>query len=373
MPKSKSDYVAGSAQSYASGIGFYTTHSDVSDMLQIGAFGASGQSTPDIPMVGKIIKRMEAKVDDKIKGSYRPEIIDREMHSFISWNQGAYPVAPFKDYVGFIQLDSERIRKIIALEIYDGNDNYKDIAGAVATYTPPTSAQNGTYTLTLTVGDVGTGFRFVMSKNNATNGFYDYFGQKTTVKQICSAINEEFPHSTARFTNETSAKSIVDQQNNGSIVRGSSDFFYAMPDDEGTSVKIYSLLPSDAGTICTLEETLGSTTTTTNFSDKESGGRSDGDFWKIDKEGKIFFKNDWPYISNHSVRVTYIRGEKRVPASIHEATTKLVAAEILLHDDNTILIAETGSNIDLAAKREALVQEADAILKGKSRLLHLID
>jgi len=44
-----------------------------------------------------------------------------------------------------------------------------------------------------------------------------------------------------------------------------------------------------------------------------------------------------------------------------------------LHDDNTILIAETGSNIDLAAKREALVQEADAILKGKSRLLHLID
>ena len=373
MPKSKSDYIPGAAISYGSGIGYYTTHTDVSDILQIGAFGSAGASNPDIPMVGKIIKRVEGKIDDKIKGSFRPEIIKREIHSFENWTQAAYPVRPWKDYIGFIQLDSEKVRKIISMEVYQGDDEYKDMAGAMMEYEPPTAAQNGTYTLTLTVGDVGTGFRFVMSKNNATNGFYDYFGQKTTVKQICSAINEEFPHETARFTNETSAKSIVDQQNSGPIVRGSSDFFFAMPSDSGTKVKIYSLLPSDAGTICTLEETLGSTTTTTSFDDKETGGRSDGDFWKIDKEGKIFFKHDWPYYANSSIRVTYIRGEDRIPAAIHEAATKLVAAEILLHDDNTILIAETGSNIDLKTKHDTLVEEATKILEGKKRLLHLIE
>ena len=55
------------------------------------------------------------------------------------------------------------------MEVYQGDDEYKDMAGAMMEYEPPTAAQNGTYTLTLTVGDVGTGFRFVMSKNNATN------------------------------------------------------------------------------------------------------------------------------------------------------------------------------------------------------------
>ena len=71
--------------------------------------------------------------------------------------------------------------------------------------------------------------------------------------------------------------------------------------------------------------------------------------------------------------MTYVRGKSRVPAEIHEAATKLAAAEILVHDDNTILIAETGSNIDIKTKHEILVKEAEDIIKGKQVLLHLID
>ena len=62
-----------------------------------------------------------------------------------------------------------------------------------------------------------------------------------------------------------------------------------------------------------------------------------------------------------------------MPSTIHEATTKLVAAEVLVHDDNTILIAETGANIDLKTKYDILVEEANKILEGKKVLLHLID
>ena len=97
------------------------------------------------------------------------------------------------------------------------------------------------------------------------------------------------------------------------------------------------------------------------------------DFWTINSEGKIFFREEYPFNHKHSIRATYIRGSSRVPAAIHEAATKLVAAEILVTDDNTILIAETGSNIDLAKKHEILTTEANAILDGKRNLVHLID
>ena len=91
MPKlrSDSDYIAGALPNYASGIGYYTSHTEVSDMLQVGAFQASGQSTPDIPMIGKIIKRVEGKIDDTIKVSFRPEIIEKEVHNFDAWRQQA--------------------------------------------------------------------------------------------------------------------------------------------------------------------------------------------------------------------------------------------------------------------------------------------
>ena len=85
-----------------------------------------------------------------------------------------------------------------------------------------------------------------------------------------------------------------------------------------------------------------------------------------------FLKN-YPFLHSHSVRVTYVSGEKRVPATIHDAATKLVAAEVIRHDDNSILIAETGSNIDLKTKHDILLEEANKILNGKKDVIHFID
>ena len=364
MPKlrSDSDYIAGALPNYASGIGYYTSHTEVSDMLQVGAFQASGQSTPDIPMIGKIIKRVEGKIDDTIKVSFRPEIIEKEVHNFDAWRQQAYPVTFWKDYVGFIQLNSEKVSKIIKLEVFQGSE-YVDLASASVEYTPPATAINGTYTITLGVGsDADTGYRFVLTRGQ-NNGFYDTFGQKTTVKQICSAINEVYPADTAQFTGETSAKTISDAPDEGGTTRNISDFFYACPAEDSSKLIISSLLPSDAGTICTITATHGTPTSSTSFIDNENSGRLK-DYWTINDEGKIFFRQNYPYLTPHSVRV---------PSKIHEAATKLVAAEVLVHDDNTILIAETGSNIDLKTKHDILIKEAEEILEGKKQLLYLID
>tara|TARA_R110002020_G_scaffold180072_6_gene374080 strand:+ start:15199 stop:16293 length:1095 start_codon:yes stop_codon:yes gene_type:complete len=359
---SKSDYIVGSASNYAQGIGYYATHTDVSDLLQCGAFTSS--TTPDISAIGKIIKRIEGKIDDKLKVSHRPEIIEKEVHDFDPFNQAAYPVQPWKDYVGFVQLHSEKVRKLLRLEVWQGN-GFIDMASATCIYTPPTTAQTGTYTLRFDIGSPVT-VSFTLTENTA-NGFYDQFGQKTTVLEICAAINEKYPSQTAQFTQQNSQKTTAASTGSGNI----SNFFYACPTNDGKSVYISSKLPADAGTICNLVETLGSTATTISFTDNENKGRTE-EFWTIDDEGKIFFRTNYPYQTKHSIRVAYIRGGNRIPAAIHEAAIKLVAAEVLLTDDNTILIAETG-NIDVMKKHEILVAEANAILEGKRNLVHLID
>ena len=51
----------------------------------------------------------------------------------------------------------------------------------------------------------------------------------------------------------------------------------------------------------------------------------------------------------------------------------LVAAEIIRHDDQSILIAETGSNISTKEKYDILVKEANDILKGKGDMVFLLD
>lgn len=369
MPKlsSPSDFET-IAPNYDVGKGYYTTHQDVSNLLQISPSNTTSYftdgTTPSLKMVGHIIKRVEGRIDDTIKLSFRPEIIEKEVHDFVPGRDPMYPVTFWKDYAGFVQLDSEKVSKIVRLEVWKG-DSYEDAASSSIDYTPSATAiPTGTaYTITLAVGP----YSFVLDKGV---DFVDTFGQKTTVMEICYAINEKFPHRTAQFTGETTAK--VVSATSGEMTRGISDFFYASPTEDGLSVHISSLLPSDAGTICTLTSTHGTPTSSSSFSDTDNKGRLE-DYWTIANEGKIFFRTTWPYNRKHSIRVTYIRGAGRVPASIHEAATKLAAAEILLHDDNSILIAETGANIDIRTKHEILTKEANEIIDGKKQLLHLID
>ena len=81
---------------------------------------------------------------------------------------------------------------------------------------------------------------------------------------------------------------------------------------------------------------------------------------------------DYPYHTQNSIIVSYIAGDNRVPAAIHEAATKLVAAEILRHDDQTILIADTGGNISTKEKYDILKKEGMDILKGKGDLVYFL-
>lgn len=341
---------------YANGSGYYTTHGDISKMLQIAPFTTG--TTPSIAEVGLLIKKAEERVDDIVGHSYRPVIHSNEFYGFEAFNHGAYPVHRFKDYVGFVQLERPRVQKIVRLEVWQG-DKYVDLASATAKVKMPPTPQSGNWTITLGVGT----YTFVLDKGI---DFFDNFGPKTTASQVADAINEVFPHKTAKFTGETAAKSITANGNNAVHI---SDFFYATTDSEGgDTVIISSLLLGEDGSACTISSTLGSVT---GFTDNQDQRRM-GDYWTIDIDGKIFFLKNYPYLRSHSVRVTYVTGETRVPATVHDAATKLVAAEIIRHDDNSILIADTGSNIDLKTKHDILLEEANAILDGKKDVIHFI-
>jgi len=338
---------------YSQGKGYYTRHFDVSALLQIGEFTDS--TTPSRGEVGAIIKRVEDKIDDKVGHPFRPIIYRDEVHNFEFFRHAQYPVQPYKDYVGFIQLERPKIMKIVRLEVWQGN-NYVDLASATASYSPPATGSG--YNLTLGVGN----FSFVLTEGTH---FFGSYGKKTTASQIADAVNEVFPQNTAQFTGETVAKSRT--ATSGSLTRNISDFFYASTDTEDSSkVIISSLLPGDDGSDCTITASAGSKT---NFTDNQDQRRL-GDYWTINSEGKIFFLKNYPYVQNHSCRVTYVSGDRRVPGVIHDAATKLVAAEVIRHDDNSILIAETGSNIDLKTKHDILVKEAMETLNGKKIVIY---
>ena len=357
---------------YSTGKGYYTDKGAVSDLLQIPAFGSG--TNPTQAQVGSIIKRVEGMIDDKVGRSYRPIRHSEEFHDF---HFGRHPAdSYYGGYVGFVQLNHMKVRKIVSLLVWQGN-SYKELASAQASLTITDYSKLNTIVLTLPDGS--TTFTLTASTNVGTSladtHFNKKFGNKTTAQEIVSLINEQYPSKTASFTKADNKKALTE---GGGTNFNISDFFFASTDpDNGTKINISSLLAGEDGSDCAISATVTSgsvadSIAVTAFTDKQDMKRI-GSFWKIGGEGKLFFLKDYPYHTNNSVIVSYIAGDGRVPSAIHEAATKLVAAEILRHDDQTILIAETGANITTKEKYDILKTEAMAILDGKKDIIYFID
>ena len=320
---------------YSTGKGYYTDKGAVSDLLQIPAFSAG--TNPTQAQVGSIIKRVEGIIDDKVGRSYRPIRYEAEFHDF---HFGRHPAdSYYGGYVGFVQLNRMKVRKIVSLLVWQGN-SYKELASAQATLTIDASNYSRLSTIVLTLPDGSTTFTLTASTNVGTSladtHFNKKFGAKTTAQEIVALINEQYPSSTSSFTKADNKKSLNE---GGGTSFNVSDFFFASIDpDNGYKINISSLLAGEDGSDCTVAATVSSgavadTLEIVDFTDKQNMKRI-GSFWKIGSEGRLYFLQDFPYHTNNSVIVSYIAGDSRVPSAIHEAATKLVAAEILRHDDH---------------------------------------
>ena len=417
---------------YTQGRGFYTNSNEVADLLQIPDFSTT--TYPTVAQVGAIIKRTEGIVDDKVKRSFRPIITNDEYHNF-EFSRGPN-TQYYGGYVGFIQLKQMKVRKIVSLQLWQGShyeeiasaqakikllDNYRDLHSIIL------QLPNSGVSFEMVAENILTDL--------ANNEFCNTFGAKTTVAEIISLVNESFP-SASQFTGATAPKSLTSSnlsisdffyaaknKENGKEIFISS----LLMGDDGSDCTIKAtikqsctttntsktLTVSDSsklavgmvvsgtgitGTVAiesitnsttvvldtaatssatstltfTSEDLIPSVCDLTIFTDKEDLKRL-GSYWTIGEEGRIFFLRDYPYHTNNSVIVSYIAGDNRVPSAIHEATTKLVAAEIIRMDDQSVLIAETGANIGAKEKYDILKKEAMDILKGKGDLVYFLD
>tara|TARA_Y100001972_G_scaffold109338_1_gene140151 strand:+ start:464 stop:1756 length:1293 start_codon:yes stop_codon:yes gene_type:complete len=414
---------------YTQGRGFYTNATEVANMLQIPAFSVS--TYPTLAQVGNIIKRVEGIVDDKVKRSFRPILTKQEFHSFEYRNSPGYTL--YGGYVGFVQLTKMKVRKVVSLQVWNGS-NYLEIASAQAGITLQDNFRD-LKSIILQLPNSGVSFT-MNAENDITNlgndEFCNTFGIKTTNSEIEALVNEEYPK-TSQFTNASAAKELT--SSNLSISDfffaqkdtqdGTTVFFSSLlSGDDGTDCVIkvtteQSCTANGSSTLTVVDSSklavgmevsgtgISSGTTITSitnpttivlsasasagtniltftsgtgiptvcsvtpFTDKETHGRLK-DYWLLNEEGRIFFLQEYPYHPNNSIIVSYLAGSGRVPSAIHEATTKMVAAEIIRHDDQSILIAETGANISTKEKYDILRNEAMAILKGKADLVYLL-
>ena len=349
---------------YDGGIGHYTNMTKICDLLGIAPF--TTDTIPTLANIGELIRYAEDYIDEYTKQSWRPSIIEDEMKDFdLDFNRMyRYNSATsrYTDYVGFVRLNREDVRKVIRLCAWKG-DVWEELAGATCkvNITDFTSITN----VVLQLPNSGETFTLLTHPNNA-GCFNNQFGNNTTAQELVYLINEQAPANTRDFTGQNGKKSFQ-----GSAGSNISKFFYASLEDDN-SIVISSLLPSDDGKNCTITVN-GSGITKEDFTDNENIGR-DNDWWIDNATGTVFFKSTYPLQVKHSLRCTYQTGKQTVPAVITEAATKLVCCELMSSDDNTILLGENQqSGLDIKTKFDTYRADIEKILNMKKRLIYLID
>ena len=76
----------------------------------------------------------------------------------------------------------------------------------------------------------------------------------------------------------------------------------------------------------------------------------------------IYFNNSYPFFEHNAVKVSYIYGERYLEKAIEEAATKMVAVDLLMADDRSVLIPEGSQNVPLAQKIQMFKEEANSLL-----------
>ena len=117
-----------------------------------------------------------------------------------------------------------------------------------------------------------------------------------------------------------------------------------------------------------VDDLNGLTVTQNLFVVDLQGGSSSGDrarlrdYWLDHDLGIIYFNNSYPFFEYNAVKVAYVYGERYLEKAIEDICTKMVAIELLLSDDRSVLIPEGSQNVDLASKIQLYRQDIDRTL-----------
>ena len=187
--------------------------------------------------------------------------------------------------------------------------------------------------------------------------------------EVCSIVVDS---SDIELDQVRSASTTASAEAGGTItVASTTDFVQAGVATDGTNVFRYTGKTDTTFTGCVVVTgSLPSSGTITqkSFLVDLQGGSGSGDVgrlrdWWIDYEmGIIYFNNSYPFFEWNAIKVAYIYGERYVEKAIEDICTKMVAIELLMADDRSVLIPEGTQNIDLASKVQLYQAEIDKTL-----------
>jgi len=108
--------------------------------------------------------------------------------------------------------------------------------------------------------------------------------------------------------------------------------------------------------------TTSTTVSQTKFSSDSIEEKRQADWWSMEDNGAIMFNNQYPFFENHSLKISYVYGERYLDKAIEDACTKLVALDVMMTDDYTAMFPEGTQNVDLNSKIQKLEEEVKRIL-----------
>ena len=80
------------------------------------------------------------------------------------------------------------------------------------------------------------------------------------------------------------------------------------------------------------------------------------------RDGHRLLQQLIPFFEWNAIKVAYVYGERYLEQAIEDVCTKMVAIELLMSDDRSVLIPEGTQNVDLASKIQLYRQDIDRTL-----------
>ena len=348
--------------------------------------------------VEELIKRCQDRIDNMTHNSWRPNLVSAEYINFDTYKP--YRRRYYTDYVGTTPLLFRNIQQIIRLELWQGDD-YREIGAAEARVTIPDSVRDLSGSIVLSPGN-GTAAKLTIG--TGTDDWRADFDKITSAQNLVDLVNKE-DRVNKTAVNFSPAFTLEGSTDN---VAAHNEFYATANSDYGAGkVKITSMRSTQAGESCSIVSSnsdieisqtsssvatfssLGRTATSftgcvivvgSALSDISGtltqhklqvdlhGGSASGDRgrlrdWWIDNEmGIIYFNNSYPFFEWNAVKVAYIYGERYLEKAIEDVCTKMVAIDILMSDDRSVLIPEGTQNVDLATKIQLYKQDISSIL-----------
>ena len=96
------------------------------------------------------------------------------------------------------------------------------------------------------------------------------------------------------------------------------------------------------------------------------------DWWCDYDMGIIYFNNSYPYFSWNAVKVSYVYGERYVEKAIEDICTKLVAMDLILSDDRSVLLPEGTQNVDLGSKYQLFKAQVAETLPRYTEIITML-